>query len=70
MEADWDEITRIAVPPPGPHAIPAAASCVIAFDDAQELLWTGNERVSSQFSFLLSFAANHLSGSCHFVLWS
>jgi PAB-dependent poly(A)-specific ribonuclease subunit 2 len=45
MEADWDEITRVTVPPPGPHAVPATASCVIAFDDAQELLWTGNEYV-------------------------
>lgn len=46
MEADWDEITRIAVPQPGPQAPPAKASCVLAFDDTQELLWTGNEHVS------------------------
>lgn len=44
MEADWDEITRIAVPSSGLHAIPAPASS-IAFDDLQELLWVGNDQV-------------------------
>lgn len=44
MEADWDEITRIAVPSAGLHAIPAPASS-IAFDDLQELLWVGNDQV-------------------------
>lgn len=43
MEADWDEITRIAVPSSGLHAIPTPASAV-AFDDAQELLWVGNDQ--------------------------
>jgi PAB-dependent poly(A)-specific ribonuclease subunit 2 len=45
MEADWDEITRIAVPSAGLHAIPPPASA-IAFDDLQELLWVGNDQVS------------------------
>ncbi|KAL2392816.1 PAN2-PAN3 deadenylation complex catalytic subunit pan2 [Exophiala dermatitidis] len=43
MEADWDEITRIAVPSSGLHAIPTPASAV-AFDDQQELLWVGNDQ--------------------------
>lgn len=44
MEADWDEITRIAVPSSGLHTITAPASAV-AFDDSQELLWVGNDQV-------------------------
>jgi hypothetical protein len=45
MEADWDEVSRAAIPVPGPHILPTVAS-TIAFDDEQELLWTGNEYVS------------------------
>lgn len=44
MEADWDEITRIAVPSSGLHAVPPTTSA-IAFDDLQELLWIGNDQV-------------------------
>lgn len=44
MEADWDELVRIPVPPPGAHALPTIATTV-AFDDVMELLWTGNEYV-------------------------
>lgn len=48
MEADWDEITRIAVPSSGLHAIPTPASAV-AFDDLQELVWVGNDQVCRPF---------------------
>jgi PAB-dependent poly(A)-specific ribonuclease subunit 2 len=44
MEADWDEVSRVAVPPPSPHSMPTIAT-TIAFDDLQELLWVGNEYV-------------------------
>lgn len=44
MEADWDELSRIPVPPPSPHALPSVATTV-AFDDVMELLWAGNEFV-------------------------
>ncbi|KAJ5399712.1 hypothetical protein N7465_010201 [Penicillium sp. CMV-2018d] len=48
MEADWDELSRIPMPPPSPHAVPTVATAT-AFDDMMELLWTGNEygRISS-----------------------
>lgn len=45
MEADWDELARMPMPPPSPHAMPTVATAV-AFDDVMELLWTGNEYVS------------------------
>jgi len=45
MEADWDEITRIAVPTSGPLAVQSPATAVV-FDDQQELLWIGTDQVS------------------------
>ncbi|KAK7705004.1 poly(A)-specific ribonuclease [Botryosphaeria dothidea] len=50
MEADWDELSQIPLPPPGPHAMPTPATTV-AFDTHQDLLWAGNDygRVSSFF---------------------
>jgi PAB-dependent poly(A)-specific ribonuclease subunit 2 len=44
MEADWNELLRIPVPPPNSHALPTIAT-TIAFDDVSELLWAGNEYV-------------------------
>lgn len=47
MEADWDEITRIAVPTSGPLSIQPQPATAIVFDDLQELLWIGTDQVSS-----------------------
>ena len=53
MEADWDELSRIPVPPPSLPLLPTAAT-TIAFDDVQELLWVGNEYVRSVSSIKLN----------------
>jgi len=45
MEADWDEVAIIGIPPPGPHALPTPVA-TLAFDTSQELLWAGNDFVS------------------------
>ncbi|KAL1837826.1 hypothetical protein VTJ49DRAFT_3373 [Mycothermus thermophilus] len=51
MEADWDEVTRIAFPAPGTTDFPRPAAAV-AFDTIAELLWAGDDRgrVSSFYS--------------------
>ncbi|KAF9700320.1 hypothetical protein EKO04_001633 [Ascochyta lentis] len=41
MEADWDELAFVQLPPPGPHH-PATPVATFAFDTSQELLWSGN----------------------------
>ncbi|KAG6053616.1 poly(A)-specific ribonuclease [Claviceps sp. LM77 group G4] len=48
MDGDWDEVARIPFPPPGVHAL-ATPVTTMAFDNSQELLWTGNDygRVTS-----------------------
>jgi PAB-dependent poly(A)-specific ribonuclease subunit 2 len=45
MEADWNEVSRVAVPAANSHTLPTIAT-TIAFDDVQDLLWVGNEYVS------------------------
>ena len=50
MEADWDEVAIIGIPPPGPHALPTPVA-TLAFDTSQELLWAGNDFVSDVPSF-------------------
>ncbi|GAM89839.1 hypothetical protein ANO11243_078780 [Dothideomycetidae sp. 11243] len=42
MEADWDEVARCLLAPPTLNALHTVATA-IAFDNSQELLWTGNE---------------------------
>lgn len=66
MEADWSETTRIAFPGPSPNVSPGAVT-TFAFDNSQELLWTGNEYVSETAVILfLSFARDPQSTA----LWS
>ncbi|AEO64295.1 uncharacterized protein THITE_2110294 [Thermothielavioides terrestris NRRL 8126] len=43
MDADWDEVTRIAFPAPGTNDYPRPAT-TLAFDTIAELLWAGNDR--------------------------
>ncbi|KAK4242788.1 ubiquitin carboxyl-terminal hydrolase-domain-containing protein [Achaetomium macrosporum] len=43
MDADWDEVTRIAFPAPGTNDFPRPAT-TLAFDTSAELLWAGNDR--------------------------
>ncbi|KAG7286596.1 poly(A)-specific ribonuclease [Staphylotrichum longicolle] len=43
MDADWDEVTRIAFPAPGTNDYPRPATA-LAFDTIAELLWAGNDR--------------------------
>jgi len=54
MEADWDEITRIAVPSSGLQAIPTPATAV-TFDDLQELVWVGNDQVGLEWLSRIRF---------------
>ncbi|WZH49224.1 ubiquitin carboxyl-terminal hydrolase-domain-containing protein [Fusarium acuminatum] len=44
MDGDWDEVVRIRFPPPGVQAMPTPVT-TMAFDNSQELLWTGNDYV-------------------------
>ncbi|KAL3422025.1 PAB-dependent poly(A)-specific ribonuclease subunit PAN2 [Phlyctema vagabunda] len=41
MDADWEEVARLALPPPGIHAVPTPIETA-SFDTHQELLWAGN----------------------------
>ncbi|KAL2187287.1 hypothetical protein L209DRAFT_753216 [Thermothelomyces heterothallicus CBS 203.75] len=43
MDADWDEVTRIAFPAPGSNDYPRPATA-LAFDIFAELLWAGTDR--------------------------
>ncbi|KJZ76270.1 PAB-dependent poly(A)-specific ribonuclease subunit PAN2 [Hirsutella minnesotensis 3608] len=63
MDGDWDEVSRIAFPPPGVHAMPTPVT-TMTFDTSQELLWTGNDfgRVTS---FLGSELQRYTSFKAH-----
>lgn len=54
MDADWDEITRIAVPTSGPLTLQPPPATALAFDDLQELLWIGTDQVSLSSAFRVS----------------
>ncbi|KAF3761547.1 PAB-dependent poly(A)-specific ribonuclease subunit pan2 [Cryphonectria parasitica EP155] len=41
MDADWDELSRQLLPPPGGQSVPSVVT-TLAFDTTQELLWAGN----------------------------
>lgn len=43
MEADWEEVSRVVVPPLLP-GLPSSSASVVAFDDTQELLWVANDQ--------------------------
>ena len=71
MEADWDEVAIIGIPPPGPHALPTPVA-TLAFDTSQELLWAGNDFVSDvlpPFSEVAKWGIGDKSG-ISFGCWS
>lgn len=51
MEADWNEAARITAP--SNSNVPPSQLTTFAFDNLQELLWTGNEYVSLEALCLL-----------------
>lgn len=59
MEADWNEATRITVP--SNSNAPLSQPTTFAFDNLQELLWTGNEYVSRLGIYLDSFLGPSLT---------
>ncbi|KAL1594781.1 poly(A)-specific ribonuclease [Nothophoma quercina] len=54
MEADWDELACVQLPPPAPHH-PVTPVATFAFDTSQELLWAGNSlgRITSYYGATL-----------------
>ncbi|KAL7770324.1 hypothetical protein CFE70_000257 [Pyrenophora teres f. teres 0-1] len=52
MEADWDELAIVQLPPPGPH-LPAVPISTFAFDTTQELLWTGNNHLPAEAQYTI-----------------
>ena len=46
----YEQVAIIQLPPPGPHNAPTPVT-TFAFDTSQELLWTGNDFVSTSNGF-------------------